>query len=428
LTPMVGTVPQACAMTSKPQSTEVKELEAWQLLDSLLGEGPRVICAPMVLGSELAFRMLVRRHGVRLCYTPMLRARQLAEGAPEELRLLESCAEDRPLVVQLCGRDPELLAQAARRAVRKLPHLDAIDFNLGCPQECAELGRYGAFLQDEPGVTGACVRALCEAAHPKPVFCKTRILETPEASIGFAQLLVEAGCSLLALHCRLRFVKHDGPPNFEQLAAVCSALRIPVVANGGISSIEEIGSVMQRTGAAAAMVASELLRCPRAFAIAHGDPLTHPIRDCVDMALEYLHAAELYPPPSPAYIQKHLRWIFRAELEDDYRKLRSKAFEALDALRCENVDSSVRLAYDSKKWSWQACMWQFLNRHRLSELWQFHELIRLVAYHQGRSLPPWEHCPGDCTPSYHRVRFGTSNTSPEQDETCESLGGIFDEV
>ena len=74
--------------------------------------GGMVACAPMVLGSELAFRMLVRRHGVTHTYSPMVKADRLVGGASEEQRILQdTSSEDRPLALQLCGRDPAVLAK-----------------------------------------------------------------------------------------------------------------------------------------------------------------------------------------------------------------------------------------------------------------------------------------------------------------------------
>ena len=84
---------------------------------------PFVICAPMVLGSELAFRMLVRRHGVSLCYTPMLKADKLLEGEAEANQLLDegSTDKDSPLALQICGRVPSQLASAVRYILTRTP-------------------------------------------------------------------------------------------------------------------------------------------------------------------------------------------------------------------------------------------------------------------------------------------------------------------
>lgn len=96
-------------------------------------ELPAVWLAPMVDGSELAFRMLCRKHGATTAYTPMLRAEHVL-NAP----LPSPCPADRPLVVQLCGNNPSILGDAvAALAAHYGKHLDGVDLNLGCPQQAS---------------------------------------------------------------------------------------------------------------------------------------------------------------------------------------------------------------------------------------------------------------------------------------------------
>jgi tRNA-dihydrouridine synthase len=227
---------------------------------------PPIICAPMVLGSELAFRALCRRHGVGLCYTPMLKADKLLAGDAETNQLMleqppaapaadggpdPAAGSDSPLVLQLCGREPALLARAVRHVLAQLPagRLDAIDLNLGCPQECAAKGGWGAYLAAEPDLACACVAAMAGASaaaaaavaalaggsqqRALPIWCKIRLCDTQAQTVAFAQALERAGCELLAVHCRrrprTRDEFHDAPPDYSQLAAIVAAVAIPVV-------------------------------------------------------------------------------------------------------------------------------------------------------------------------------------------------------
>mmetsp|Transcript_49947 Transcript_49947/g.98668 ORF Transcript_49947/g.98668 Transcript_49947/m.98668 type:complete len:384 (-) Transcript_49947:26-1177(-) len=323
----------------------------------------RVWCAPMVLGSELAFRMLTRRHGISLAYSPMIKAHRIVAGVEEEHNVLaDTSPEDRPLAIQFCGRDPSILAQAVKIAKQlQGGNIDAFDLNLGCPQRCAEHGGWGSFLADEPQLAADCVRAMVAAASPTPVWCKIRIRETVAKTVNFALELQAAGCALLAVHCRPRPTGrdqcgHGAIPEYDHLQAVVQALQIPVVANGGIETIEIAERVVKETGCHAVMAATGLLRNPRAFTN------TTTSSEPVDVALEYMSLVEQFPPPSVLFVSKHLRWIFREMIQSTYDAAMAAARE-----------------HGTAPTDWRVHVWKFLAQPFLTEAWQFTEVVKYIA-------------------------------------------------
>lgn len=118
---------------------------------------PRTVLAPMVNQSELAFRMVARHYGAKLCFTPMLHSMLFASSEAYRLDNFDACSQERPLVTQFCGDDPATLLAAASLAQGEC---DAIDLNCGCPQAIARRGHYGAFLLEEPDLIVRIVAAL----------------------------------------------------------------------------------------------------------------------------------------------------------------------------------------------------------------------------------------------------------------------------
>ena len=113
------------------------------MLNKIPLEFSLLICAPMVDQSELPFRILTRKYGANLCYTPMLHSKMMTTQKKYKQEHFTTCAEDRPLVAQLCGNDPETMVKAAKMIEGEV---DAIDVNFGCPQAIAKRGNYGSYL------------------------------------------------------------------------------------------------------------------------------------------------------------------------------------------------------------------------------------------------------------------------------------------
>ena len=132
----------------------------------------------MVGASDLAFRMLCRRHGADLCYTEMLYSERFVADPEYRARKLQTCAEDAPLIAQFCGTDPATLAEACRLAA---PHVAAVDLNAGCPLPQACEAGFGAYLlgEERRDLLLSLVAAM-RGAVELPVCCKIRLLPTVE--------------------------------------------------------------------------------------------------------------------------------------------------------------------------------------------------------------------------------------------------------
>jgi len=267
---------------------------------------PKLICAPMVDGSELPFRVLVGRYGAQLCYSPMINSTLYVRDEKYRRDVFSSSREDEPpLAAQIAGHDPQTMLECGRLLQT---HCDAVDINLGCPQGIARRGRYGAFLQDEWELLEEIVSTLHEGLDV-PVWCKIRVFPDVDKSVRYAQMLERAGCQLLAVHGRTREQKGRGAPpaSWAHIRAIVQAVNIPVFANGNVLSYEDAQSCMRETGAVGVLSAYALLDNPTLFANSQQLP------DRMSIAREYLALARQFRV-APRMVRLHLFKFLRQRL------------------------------------------------------------------------------------------------------------------
>lgn len=230
---------------------------------------PKTIVAPMVDQSELAWRILSRRYGADLCYTPMFHAR-LFSTEEKYRRSMWSDGDgnkelDRPLIVQFCANDVDYLLKAAQIVEDRC---DAVDLNLGCPQGIARKGKYGAFLMEDWDLVHKLIRNLHDNLKV-PVTAKIRIYDDKEKSLEYARMVLDAGAQFITVHGRTRDMKGQatGLANWEILKYLKDNLPADQVffANGNILYPEDIERCLEETLSDAVMSAEGNLYNPGVF-------------------------------------------------------------------------------------------------------------------------------------------------------------------
>ncbi|RDX44261.1 Dus-domain-containing protein [Lentinus brumalis] len=328
-----------------------KKLGGYEFFDKVLGS-PKYVVAPMVDQSELAWRKLSRRYGAQLVYTPMINAKMYAEGIRKPYREQnfdtvhgeEGGPEDRPLIVQFCGNNPDHLLTSAKLLE---PYCDAVDINLGCPQDIARRGRYGSYLQDEWDLIYQLINTLHKNLSV-PVTAKFRVFPTVEKTVEYAKMLERAGAQILTCHGRTREQRghRSGVADWEKIRAVKEAVSVPVIANGNILFYSDIEKCLAATGADAVMSAEGNLYNPAIFqpgpasstpgasTSAAAQYLTGSHPRTTHLALEYLAIVKSQKTlTTPSAVKGHLFKLLRPALQV-HRDLR----EQLGRVRVERSE------------------------------------------------------------------------------------------
>jgi len=222
---------------------------------------PAVWMAPMAGITDSPFRRVLRRLGCPAVVTEMVSAEGLLRGQRPTHALLAHHPEERPLFVQLFGREPERLAAAAERALEL--GFDGVDLNMGCPVPKVVRQGSGAALMREPARAEAIVRAVRRVVAC-PLTAKIRAGwsadEVNAEEVGLR--LQDAGADAVAIHARTRAQGYAGRADWTLIARLVARLRIPVLGNGDLRAPGDGARMRAETGCAGLMVGRGALGDP----------------------------------------------------------------------------------------------------------------------------------------------------------------------
>jgi len=260
-----------------------------------------------------------------LIFREMVSAEAVVRGNEKTLHMCEFGKKERPIITQIFGYKPEVMAKAAKIIDEKFQP-DGIDINMGCPvPKIAQRSKAGASLMRHPNLAVEIIEKILGQNIRAPLSVKTRLgWQRDDEIFDFAKRLQDAGVKLVSIHGRTRIQGYSGAANWERIGEVKRILHIPVLANGDIKSREDIKECLEITHADGVMIGRGALGnpwilCPRQVQMTAGT-----------IARAILRHAELhvkhYGERGVVILRKHLPWYIhgeRAKFFKNPKKIRS---------------------------------------------------------------------------------------------------------
>lgn len=279
--------------------------------------GPRpVLLAPMEDVTDIGFRLLCRRLGASMVYSEFVAADALVRMVNKSIEKLTVCEAERPVAIQIYGKDPIAVRDAAQIVVERA-HPDVLDINFGCPvKRVAGKGAGAGLLQDVPRMLEI-TRAVVDAVSV-PVTAKTRLGWDAEHKIivPLAEQLQDCGIQALTIHGRTRAQMYTGEADWTLIGEVKRnpRMHIPIIGNGDICSAEDAVRAFDRYGVDAIMVGRATFGRPWIFKEMHDalQPTDHSVTSVIPSD---------YPPMSPDWKLDVLKEQVRQSVAriDEYR-------------------------------------------------------------------------------------------------------------
>ncbi len=282
----------------------------------------RLFVAPMAGVTDRPFRQLCKQLGAGYAVSEMVTSRKDLWNTLKTSRRANHAGEPGPIAVQIAGTDAPMMAEAAVYNIERGAQI--IDINMGCPAKKVCNKWAGSALMQNEALAVQIAEAVVQACAPHnvPVTLKMRTgwCQQHKNAVALARRFEGVGIQMLTVHGRTREQGYKGFAEYDTIAAVKAAVRVPVVANGDITTPEKARDVLAATGADALMIGRAAQGRPWIFRevghfLATGEHLAPPlVAEVRRLLLDHLHDHySLYGEQTGVRsARKHIAWYLRA--------------------------------------------------------------------------------------------------------------------
>ena len=225
-----------------------------------------VFLAPMEDVTDIAFRLMCKQFGADMVYTEFVSSDALIRHVNKTKTKLEIADEERPVAIQIYGRDVDAMAEAAKICEEAKP--DMLDINFGCPVKKVAGKGAGAGMLRNPELMLEITKAVVNAVKI-PVTVKTRLGwdNNSKIIVDLAEKLQDCGIAALTIHGRTRAQMYTGEADWTLIGEVKNnpRMRIPIIGNGDITSAEKCKTAFDKYGVDAVMIGRGSIGCPWIF-------------------------------------------------------------------------------------------------------------------------------------------------------------------
>lgn len=209
-----------------------------------------IILAPMAGVTDVGFRSIASSFGADATVTEMLSARAMEHNPKKTEFMTLTTEEEKIKIAQIFGHEPEFMSRAVESKL--LTKFDMFDINMGCPAPKIVKNGEGGALMDDPILASRIISA-CKNSTDRPVSVKFRKGNRLENYLEFGKMCEDSGADFVTFHARTVSQAYSGTADYEAIATLKAKLKIPVIGNGDVASLEKLQE-MKATGVDGVMV------------------------------------------------------------------------------------------------------------------------------------------------------------------------------